>query len=342
VACGSQALEFAAFGLKPKKKHLLGFSWWDFEGAKRVQHVQVEGASPTNAQLLVPPTLLPSFEGRQQGPVSMVLPLAPDACVSGKLRICVVKDQGTNAVLSELWLIESDSGMVGPSPEKPPQARILLVTGNDYPGHAWRQTAPALAEQIRQDKRLQVSVVEDPEFLANPAVFGFDAMVMHWMNWESPSPGPTARENLSQYVASGRGLVLVHFACGAFQDWPEFAKLAGRVYDAKLPPHDARGPFEVKLTTVAHPVTAGLKSFQADDELYTCLGGNLPIEVLATARSKVTAQDHPMAFALNYEKGRVFHSPLGHDVKALTIPEVSELFRRAAAWTAGLAPTGAE
>ena len=39
-------------------------------------------------------------------------------------------------------------------------------------------------------------------------------------------------------------------------------------------------------------------------------------EVLATAHSKVTGKDHPMAFVFEYGKGRVFHTPLGHDVRA--------------------------
>ena len=38
-------------------------------------------------------------------------------------------------------------------PQKP-KARVLLVTGIDYPGHVWRQTAPVLAEALRKDPRL--------------------------------------------------------------------------------------------------------------------------------------------------------------------------------------------
>ena len=42
-----------------------------------------------------------------------------------------------------------------------------------------------------------------------------------------------------------------------------------------------------------------------------------------------------MAFVLDYGKGRVFHTTLGHDVKALTTPGTSELIRRGAVWAAG-------
>jgi uncharacterized protein len=220
--------------------------------------------------------------------------------------------------------------------EQPSVARVALITGIDYPGHLWKETAPALADQLRRDPRLKVEVKESPEFLADPTLRDFDAVVFHWMNWEKPAPGEKARENFRRFVEGGRGLVLVHFACGAFQDWPEFRKIAGRVYDPKLPPHDPRGPYAVRIADAAHPITKGLQDFDADDELYTCLAGDTPIRVLATAKSKVTGKDEPMAFVLGYGKGRVFHSPLGHDVKALNLPGVAELFRRGTGWAAGL------
>jgi type 1 glutamine amidotransferase len=194
---------------------------------------------------------------------------------------------------------------------------------------------------LQKDPRLRVAIVENPHLLALPAVLNNDVIILHFMNWEQPAPGPQARENLSRFVAGGKGLVLVHFACGAFQDWPEFRDLAGRAWDPKLRGHDPRGPFQVVPTKAEHPITHGLPSFETDDELYTCLAGDRPIEVLATARSKVDNKDYPMAFVLNHGKGRVFHSPLGHDVKAFSAPLVGELFRRGCAWSAGLPATPA-
>lgn len=216
--------------------------------------------------------------------------------------------------------------------------RVVVVTGIDHPAHLWRETAPALADVLRGDGRLRVDVVEDPNFLASPQLATYDAIVLHFMNWERPDPGRRARTNLRACVAAGKGLVLVHFACGAFQGWDEFARLAGRVWDPNLRPHDPRGPFEVKMVAPAHPITQGLSGFATDDELYTCLTGDAPIEVLATARSKVDERDYPMTFVLNYRQGRVFHCVLGHDVKALANRPVAELYRRGTAWVTGLAP----
>lgn len=218
------------------------------------------------------------------------------------------------------------------------KARVLIVTGCDYPGHQWRKTTPALTNLLSRDPRLQVEVLYDPNKLGDVDLKQFDAVILHFMNWETTSPPVSARSNLQQFVQSGKGLMLIHFACGAWQDWKEFREIAGRVWNPKLRPHDPRGAFIVEIVDKEHPITRGLKDFQTDDELYTCLDGERPIHVIAKAKSKVDNKDYPMAFVFEYGRGRVFHTVLGHDVKAITNSAVPELFRRGCAWAAGLNP----
>jgi len=215
--------------------------------------------------------------------------------------------------------------------------RVLLITGVDHPGHHWKTTAPALRDVLQQDKRFAVRIVEDPEFLASREVFDYDLLFLHFKNYKPLANAAQAKENLVKFVKQGKGLVAFHFACGAFEDWPEYENLVGKVWDRKTG-HDRRGPFTVKIVNDQHPITRGMSDFQADDELYICLVGETPVEVLATARSKITGKDHPMAFVLHYGKGRVFHTPLGHDVKAIQLPGVAELIRRGSLWAAGRQP----
>ena len=256
------------------------------------------------------------------------------------------QDRRSAACATALWVVWVAAVTIAgraadaSAPTKPP-ARVLLITGVDYPGHVWRQTAPALRAQLEKDPRLNVTVVEDPRFLDSTSLTNYAAIVLHFQNWETPGPGAAARENLRRFVERGGGLVLTHFACGAwYGEWPEFKNLAGRAWFGPNGgrQHDPHGTFAVNIRDTSHPVTAGLKDFETTDELYTCLAGDRPIEILATSRSKVDGKDYPMAFVLDYGKGRVFHSPLGHDVKALTLPGVAELFRRGTAWAAGLSP----
>jgi len=240
------------------------------------------------------------------------------------------------------------SGGIAYSAESPKAAKpikVLLVTGAEY--HNWRETAPVLAAQLRKDPRMDVRLIEDANFLDSSAVGTYDVIFLNYMNWQVPAPGEAARNNLKKAIADGKGLMLVHFACGAWRkfpdannalDWPEFMNLAGRVWDPKLRGHDPHGPFTVTIIDRTHPVTAAMESFETTDELYTCLVGDIPIQILATARSTVDGKDYPMAFTLTCGKGRVFHSVLGHDVNALANPATGRLFRRASAWTAGLEP----
>jgi type 1 glutamine amidotransferase len=81
-----------------------------------------------------------------------------------------------------------------------------------------------------------------------------------------------------------------------------------------------------------------MNDFDTQDELYTCLIGHHPIEIVAQAKSKLDGNYYPMAFVSKYEKGRTFHCTLGHDVKALSVPAIQELYRRGCAWAAGLEP----
>ncbi len=344
----STEVVFELSRLSPRKTYLLGFSWWDYDHDTRRQSVWIAtGNRRTN---LLPPTKVPSG-ARGEKPAEKVLPLPREVTTSGSARV-IFKNEGTpNVVVSEVWLLESEAESDPPPVPKvsrpqlsvPPfekgrKARVLIVTGVDYPGHKWRQTAPALKRILEQDPRLQAAIVEDFELMADPALGKFDVIVLHFMPWKVAPPSKAARENLARVIASGKGMVVIHFACGAFPDWSEFVKLAGKVYDRSLRGHDPRGPFKVRVVNHDHPITAGMRDFQTDDELYTCLAGKTPITILAVAKSKVDHKDYPMAFVLNYGKGRVFHTPLGHDVRALTMPGVAELLRRGTAWAAGLPP----
>jgi type 1 glutamine amidotransferase len=256
----------------------------------------------------------------------------------------------TDTKLLVVWLavfVGTGGGWLWAAPGTTPapaaaKARILLVTGVDYPGHLWRQTAPALAEALSKDPRLEVFTVDDPAFLDSSAINKYDVILLHFQNWQQPGPGERARENLRQFVDGGKGVALVHFACGAwFGEWPEFGNVAGRTWAGPGPgvrQHDPFGTFRVEIAQPEHSIVRGMTNFETQDELYTCLVGDHPIEVLAQAKSKMDGKYYPMAFVSHYGKGRTFHCVFGHDAKALSVPAVQELYRRGCAWAAGLPP----
>lgn len=219
------------------------------------------------------------------------------------------------------------------------RGRVLLVTGHDGPWHDWKSSAPALKEVLEAGGALDVDVLQDPHALGKADLARYRTVVLHFSagalddpDWKDPDE--TARAKLREFVRGGGGLVVVHFACFAFRDWAGYEELAGRVWDRRTG-HDPRGPFRVEIVR-DHPVTRGLAPFEADDELYVCLAGDRPIDVLATAHSRLTGKDHPMAFTHAVAKGRVFHTPLGHDARAIRGVGTAVLLRRGTLWAAGL------
>ncbi len=337
IAFGS-VLGVEASGLDPQKSYRVGLTWWDYDGNGRVQSVRLSG------QQVLKPTPLPSYKKGKQAPATLVLDAPGSAYKSGKMPIEIRQSGGPNAVLSEIWLLESDAKpkeepVVKPKPRDPNAKRILLQTGEDYKGHKWRLTTPALEQELSKDTRLAVDVEEDLAFLRSPKLHEYAAVVMHFKNYDPKLPGREGYDNLASFVEKGGGLVLVHFAGGAFQEFKgDFVKLAGQVWNPKLRGHDPFGEFTVNFEPVDHPVTRGMSDFRTTDELYTCLEGDTPMTVLASAVSKVDRKAYPMVFVFTYGKGRVLHCPLGHNAPALSNAPVAELFRRATAWVARSEP----
>jgi type 1 glutamine amidotransferase len=221
--------------------------------------------------------------------------------------------------------------VAGPAQSKP--IRVLIVTGADHPAHRWHENSLAIRDALAGSERFEVRVSEDPEILATRMAERYDVIVLNYCNWEKPSPSKEALEGLVNFVGGGKGLVVIHFSSGSFPDWPEYVKLIGRVWD-KVRTHDPYRTFSVNVADKEHPITRRLVNFDISDELYFCLTGKPEIRILLTARSEVTKKDEPMGFVLRYGKGRVFHTPLGHDVKGLTAPGFVQLLRRACEWAA--------
>ena len=173
------------------------------------------------------------------------------------------------------------------------------------------------------------------------------------------------RSDFVRFVAEGGGFVPVHAANNAFPDWPEYNAMIGVggwggrneksgpyvryrdgqvVFDESKGPGGSHGPqhaFLIEVRDKQHPVTKGLpdKWMHATDELYDRLRGPARnLTVLATAfADKVqrgTGEHEPMLMAIAYEKGRVFHTTLGHAETAMKCVGFQTTFARGAEWAA--------
>lgn len=212
---------------------------------------------------------------------------------------------------------------------------VLLVTGDDVNVHPWAEVSQAIKETLVDAKRFEVRVCEDPGVLDSAATLArYDLIFLHFYNAKLPTLSDTAKENLLNFVKGGKGLAVSHLSSASFKEWPEFAKLCGRYWVMGKSGHGPRSVFKAQIANKADPIVKGMEDFEADDELYAKMQGDVPINVLVTANSDWSGKTEPLAFTLEYGKGRVFHEAFGHDGKAVRNPSVQKLIQRGCEWAA--------
>lgn len=228
---------------------------------------------------------------------------------------------------------------------------VLIISGRN--NHDWRTTTPYLRGVLAASGRFDVRVVEEPAGMTAATLALYRALVL---DYNGPRWGGTAEAAVEEFVRSGKGLVVVHGASYAFGErevlgdrhrrtglreppWPAFAKMTGAYWTEKpRSGHAPRHIFRVKFTG-SHPISAGMgEGFEISDELYHFLRLSPDIRVLARAfddpANGGTGKDEPVLWTLDYGKGRVFHTTLGHDVAAMTEPGFSVTFARGTEWAA--------
>jgi type 1 glutamine amidotransferase len=147
------------------------------------------------------------------------------------------------------------------------------------------------------------------------------------------------KKNLTDFVESGKGLVVLHHAIADYQQWPWWWEtvVGGRYVlkpESGHPGSKYKHDEEMFVFPVAkHPVTSGISRMHIWDETYKDLWISPKAQVLLKTDNPTS--DAPVAWIGPYDKARVVYIQLGHDRLAHVHPGYRALVRNAILWARG-------
>jgi type 1 glutamine amidotransferase len=182
----------------------------------------------------------------------------------------------------------------------------------------------------------------DPDFI--PAFKNYDVVVSNF-GWRAADWPEETQKALEKFMKKGGGFVSVHAADNSFPDWYEYNRMIGLggwgdrnekngpyvyytnegvlVRDTTPGSAGAHGPehlIPITVRVATHPIMKGMPEvwMTTKDECYAKLRGSAEnMTILATGKDMSgkapTDRHEPILMVLDYGKGRVFHTTLGHD-----------------------------
>ena len=203
----------------------------------------------------------------------------------------------------------------------------------------------------------------DPDFA--PKFKNYDVVVSNF-GWKAADWPTATQKALEKFITKGGGFVSVHAADNSFPKWVEYNKMIGLggwgdrnekdgpyvyytnngelVRDNEPGNAGSHGPqnvFPITVRIADHPITKGMPQvwLTNKDECYSKLRG--PAEnmtILATGKDMSgkapTDRHEPMLMVIDYGKGRVFHTTLGHDDYSIESVGFIVSFLRGTEWAA--------
>lgn len=220
----------------------------------------------------------------------------------------------------------------------------LIVDGQNNHG-VWPKTTKMMKTYLEQTGLFTVDIATtapkgtDPDF--QPDFAKYKVVVSNYNGAAWPEK---TQQAFADYVRNGGGFVVVHAADNSFPEWPEYNQMIGLggwggrneksgpyVYLSSTGEvirndepgsgghHGSQHDFSVVVRDSSHPITKGMPREwkHVKDELYDKLRGPAgKMQVLATAYADPatggSGRHEPMIFTIEFGKGRVFHTPMGH------------------------------
>jgi type 1 glutamine amidotransferase len=251
------------------------------------------------------------------------------------------------------------SGQAAPLP-------TLIIDGQN--NHDWKSTTPVMKQALEASGLFAVDVATVPGG-TGPEVAAFKPEFTKYkvivMNYNGADWGEATRKAFEAYVAGGGGLVVQHAADNSFPQWQAYNEMTAvggwygrtdksgaylRWKDGKqvldtspgqVGHHGAQHEFVLDTRAPKHPIMAGLPAqwLHASDELYDFMRGpakNATILATAFADPKFggSGEHEAQLIAIEFGKGRVFHTMIGHGPEAMKCVGFIVTLQRGCEWAA--------
>ncbi|MBI5084349.1 MAG: ThuA domain-containing protein [Acidobacteria bacterium] len=217
------------------------------------------------------------------------------------------------------------------NPKNRDAVRVLLVSG----GHDHESSFYGVFEKWRD---IRVNVDPHPVAFRNDLRKQYDVVVLYDTIQTEALP-EKHRQNLREFVESGKGLIILHHAIADFQSWEWWWKevVGGRYVLRAEPGYEAsKYLHDVELVATpkpGHAITKGLPQMRLFDETYKQVWHRADVQVLLTT-------DHPtsdveIGWVSPYQNSRVVYLQPGHGRESHEQPWFRQLVRRSILWSAG-------
>ncbi len=203
--------------------------------------------------------------------------------------------------------------------------KTLLLVGGKI--HDWKGIGDVVERVLKSTGKFDVTRVnQDLDALLPERIKPYELIVFYW-TVEKISDAQL--KGLMDHIAKGNGFVTFHSGADSFRDSETYRKFVGGYFKT----HPRYRQYQVSITEVKHPITAGIEEFMTTDEQYILHVYDDNKVILGNGLWKGKLM--PALWVKDHGKGRIFYNSGGHDAKAVKQPMFLKLLVRGCLWAAG-------